>query len=168
MRKILVLAAVLSLSITAFADTRAIFGRNDSKATVLMLAMSQNPDSIAFFEALSQPAAEEGGRLTKRFQFTDTQGIKTFTVVCAFSKIAGSTGSCTVVFYPGQGVYISGQEGRIRYDLKGEDAVNLAGYFVLPAESGEAFHSSDNQLIISVERSKSDQSIVAFSLQYGS
>lgn len=160
------IAIFLLTPFLAKADISPIFGRGDSKGTVLMLSMgAANPDAVAFFAALSQDPADEGGKWTKRFQFNDTEGVRSFTVVCAFSGLSKETGSCTLTFFPSKGVYISGRERTMRYDLKGEDAARLGALFRIQ-QDGLAFRSLDQRLVISAPAPMDGQPVSSLSIVY--
>lgn len=154
---------------TVFAGTQALFSKDGSKATVLMLAVTENPDAIALNDLLNFPAEDMQGKATKKFSFSEASGVKTLDAVCAFSKLVVSTGSCTLVFHAGGKASFDGGQQTIRYFLTGSEAALMASYFVLPITSGEVFRSSDDRLVMSVELTPvlgNSLEVTAFSFQF--
>lgn len=148
-KKIMLLAGLIVYSLHSAADTRAMFAKDGSKATVLMIGMglSANPDAVKFYETVAQEPVDEQGKFTKRFQFVDKDGAMPFVTICVFSKLAPDTGTCTLTFKPAAGVEYSASSGVIRYTTEGEDALKLQALFKGTQVSGEFFRSTDDHLV---------------------
>ncbi len=132
------------------AATQVIFSKDGSKASVLMMAIDTNPDAVAFNDILTIPAEDNSGKDTKRFAFTEDNGSKSLDVMCAFSKLVTTTGSCTIVFHVAGQVNFDSSQKTVSYKLSGSQAQRLATQFYLPPTDGEVFRSSDNKMIIKV------------------
>jgi len=150
-----------------FAQTQTMFSKDGKKATVLMLAMSSNPDAVAFNQVLNLPVEETSGKLTKKTSFVDAQGNKPMDLACAFSKIVAGTGSCFVVFHNVPGVVLNASTQNIQLVVEGADAVNLAKVFFLSSSSDEIFRSSDGHFVVRLERSGGDGNVQRLFMTYG-
>ncbi|MGZ3721842.1 MAG: hypothetical protein ACXVA9_02850 [Bdellovibrionales bacterium] len=157
---------LLLLSSQAFANSQIIFSKDGSKATVTLLAFSVNPDSSLFFETLAQAPKNEMGKLTKRVDFVTDDGGRSSDFSCVFSKIAGNTGSCILVFQASRNLEMDAANSRIRYQLAGNEAARMAGEFTLPAAGSEIYRSSDNLLVLSAARNSAG-AVESFVLTYG-
>lgn len=133
----------------ALAGQQVIFARDGSKVTVLMMAMTTNPDAIALNDALNVPVEEINGKWTKKISFMDDQGVVALDIVCAFSKLAGGTGSCVSVFKKSQGLEMEASRNRFIYRLSDAEAGRLAKLFV--PSTGEIFRSQDGRFVIQSE-----------------
>lgn len=156
---------ILILSSAASAGTQAIFKKDGTQASVLMLAFSTNPDAIAFNDIMNIPAEDNSGKAVKRFEYVEDSGVKGFDGMCAFSKLVSTTGSCTLVFHVEGKAVLDGASNSILYRLTGAEAARMAAFFILPVASGEVFHSSDNRFVLSVEYTRGVVS--TFTMKYG-
>lgn len=153
MRTLIFTAAVLAaFSQGAAAATQVMFAKDGSKATVMMLAVTTNPDAVAFDAALNLPQEDNNGKATRKLQFRDSQDNPTLDLACAFSKLAPDTGSCFVTFRPLGGVELNAGSKQIRYILEGVDAERLlAAFKYTPGQP--VFVSSDNLFRIEFQKS---------------
>jgi hypothetical protein len=142
-----------------------MFAKDGSKATVLMLAMSSNPDAVAFNDVLNLQVEDQSGKATKKLNFTDAAGNNPLDLACAFSKIVPGTGSCFVVFHRSPGVVMDASAQRIQYQAQGVDAETLIKAFVWDGTTAQVFRSSDGQFLIQAERQGSG--IKSLWLTYG-
>lgn len=152
-QKLLILAAVVASSFSAlpvFAGTQLIIKSGGQAATVLMMAVTENPDATAFFNILNIPVQDQGSKESKQAGFTDEHGVRSVEMTCAFSKIASRTGSCVLSLNATVGMDISPR--RVTYSVEGGGAARLAQFFVIPASGGEVFRSTDNHLVLKIER----------------
>jgi hypothetical protein len=161
----LLITFILSLSSTAWAGTQTIFSKDGSKATILMLAFSTNPDAVAFNDVMNIPAEDNNGKAVKRFEFIEDSGVKGLDAICAFSKLVSTTGTCTLVFHNEGKATWDAAHASISYRLTGAEAARLAALFILPLAPGEVFHSSDNRFVISVGYASG--AVNDFYLKYG-
>ena len=144
-------ATLLLLSSSlSFAGTQLIVKSGGQAATVLMMAVTENPDATAFFNVLNVPVQDQGSKVSKQAGFTDALGIRSVEMTCAFSKLSSRTGSCVLSLNATVGMDISPR--RVTYFTEGGEAARLAQFFVIPASSGEAFRSTDNHLVMKIER----------------
>jgi hypothetical protein len=146
-----VFLATLALASHAQAATQLIIKSGGQAATILMMAVTENPDATAFFNVLNIPAQDQGNKESKQAFFTDTQGVRSVEMTCAFSKLSSRTGSCVLGLNAANGMDISPR--RVTYSIEGSDAARLAQNFVIPGSSGEVFRSSDNHLVLTIDRS---------------
>jgi len=164
--KLYLLGLLLAWTPTALAGTNIIFAKDGTQATVLMLAISTNPDAVAFNDAIAMAPADNNGKAVKQFAFVENSGAKGLDAICAFSKLVSVTGSCTIVFHAEGKSVIDATHNTITYNLEGDEAARLAAFFILPAGgSGEVFRSSDNHFLLTVE--SADGAVSAMHLQYG-
>lgn len=131
---------LLFLGTAAWADTQMIIDKDGSKATVLMLAMTTNPDAVQFYQNLTAPEQDMNGRQTKHFKFTDDQGVEAVDAVCAFSKQIVTTGSCVLTLNASKGLTLG--SGQAEYRATGAEAARLAANFTAD------LRSTDGHLII--------------------
>lgn len=158
-------ALIFSFARVGHAQTQVMFSKDQSKATVLMLAMSSNPDAVAFNKALSLPVQDQNGKATKQLKFMDSSGKNPLDLACAFSKMVPGTGSCFVVFHNVSGVRLNPSARTIEYRVEGADAQKLAKAFVLKAGESQIFKSSDGQFVVG--KQEQGGTIQALRLTYG-
>lgn len=133
----------------SWAGTQVMFAKNGSKATVLMLAATTNPDAVGFNDKLALPDEDANGKLTRKFAFNDDGGANTIDLACAFSKVVPGTGSCFVVFYNLGGVKLNPGAGQIEYRLSGSEAARLLAIFKYQPGQSVIFESSDGKFRVS-------------------
>lgn len=168
MRRILFLLT-FALGIHAQAGTQILFSKDGSKVTVLMLAVTSNPDAVSFNEAMAVDPEDINGKYSKKIDFTEDNGTHAFNGVCVFSKLVGTTGSCTLVFQTAAKALFDSSLQSIDYRLEGEEAKRMAALFVLPQTGNEIYRSSDDKLRITFERAieREGDAVSSFTLQYG-
>ena len=152
---------------TAQARTSVIFKKDGATATVWLNGLPGDPDAPALFETLAAPPQEEMGKLTKKVAFVDRDGARAFEVVCAFSKIVTTTGSCFIVLHSSsKGTVIDAKSRMTVYRaLDSADAERLRQLFKTPETGGEIYRSSDKHLAIQVALGE-DKKALDFVLAY--
>jgi hypothetical protein len=156
--------ALLFLVQAAAADTQLLFAKDGSKATVLFLALSTNPDAVQLYQTLTAPEQDMNGKRTKKFQFHDDQGVDAVDTVCAFSRIVASTGSCTLTLHLSRGLQMDPARQRMMYQVSGPEAARLASEFVL-GPLDQVMVSSDRHFSIQVTRDSGAQ-VSALAIEY--
>ncbi len=147
----------------ANANSNAIFQKEGNKATVLLMGLPGDSDSVGFFQALKVAPEDFQGKLAKRFSFTAEDDSKALDVACVFSKTIQNSGNCSLIFYASPGlVTISRSEGRARLSLSGEQAARFADAFVVQEGGGMVFRSRDGRLTISADMSSSAAAVGRF------
>jgi hypothetical protein len=157
---------LLSFACPAFATTQIIFSKDGSKATITLLAFTVNPDASLLFKTMSQAPKDEMGKLTKRIDFVNAEGMKSLDFSCVFSKLAPDTGSCILVLHATSDLAMDPANSRVRYQLSGPEAESLASAFVAPLSGDEIYQSSDGLMAIRAKRN-ADGSVESFVLTYG-
>jgi hypothetical protein len=152
----------------AFAGTNPIFSRDGKKGTVLIRGMPGDTDASSFYNLLAGPPVEQQGKWTKKASFTGADGVRSFDVVCAYSKMIPDNGSCILVLRVAEGMTIG--SGRITYRVTGDTAARLAKLFAIPADATqgahEIYHSQDHHLTMNIEVNSADQKIHLFQAEY--
>jgi hypothetical protein len=152
----------------ALAGTHPIFSRDGKQGTVLLQGMPGDPDASSFYNLLAGAPVEQQGKWTKKATFTGADGVKSFDIVCAYSKMIPDNGSCILILRAAEGMTIG--SGRITYRVTGDTAARLAKLFTIPANathgSHEIYHSRDHHLTMNIEVSSSDQQIQLFQVEY--
>ena len=149
----------------ATAGTQIFFARDNSKVTVTMLAMTANPDAHAYYDALHVKVEDANGKATKKFKFKDADGVESLSVVCAFSKLVGTTGSCVSVFKPSKGLAMDRANSKFVYKVEGVDALALSEYFEAPREGTQIYKSSDDHFVVSYAKNE-DGNLSSMTLEY--
>lgn len=166
MIRALLISAVLLGTTFARAATQIIFAQDGTKATVTMMALTQNADAIAFNDALNVPAEDMNGKITKKAAYIDPQGVQAFSAVCAFSKVAPGTGSCILVFNKSQNLRMEPSRKAIGLSVAGQaEAVKAAKLFVSGEGDGVLFRSSDSHFVVTRAGAGSDRDLVSFEYQ---
>lgn len=163
--RILLAALLFIVGSSAFANSQIIFSKDGSRATITLLAFVANPDASLMFDSLAQAPQDLNGKLTKHIEFTTSDGVKSLSVECVFSKLSENTGSCILVLSASQFLQQDPAHARAMYQLSGKQAAALAGAFVIPPAGGEFYRSSDNHLTMSAVRGENG-TIVALTLAY--
>lgn len=148
---VLLILEILAVALPAPAQTQIVFARDGSKVSLLMIALSKNPDAVSLYNALNVPPEEANGKLTKKILFTDQDGVNAFDIVCAFSKIAPDTGSCVTVLHRARDVVMNPGNSSASYQLKAADAQKVAALFIRDPKVSEIYHSGDRHFLIHVD-----------------
>jgi hypothetical protein len=160
------IASTLFIAPNADASTQVLFSRDGKKVTVLLAAVTTNPDSISLFDSMNVPVDESQGRRRKSILFTDADGVKSLSVLCVFSKIVPNLGTCTVLLVASRGMVIEPSAKRVVYALEGDTAAKLTALFVAKPGTTELFRSSDEHLVISTVKDESSGEVRSFSVEY--
>lgn len=163
--RILLATLLFVVGSSAFANSQIIFSKDGSKATITLLAFVANPDASLMFDRLAQSPQDLNGKLTKHLEFTSSDGVKSFSVECVFSKLSENTGSCILVLSASQFLQQDPAHSRAVYQLSGKQAADLAAGFIVPTAGGEFYRSSDNHLTLSAARGENG-AIVSLTLAY--
>ena len=152
----------------ALAATNPIFSRDGKQGTVLIRGMPGDTDASSFYNLLAAPPVEEQGKWTKKASFTGADGVRSFDIVCAYSKMIPDNGSCILVLRAAEGMSIG--SGQITYRVTGDTAERLAKLFAIPADAArgahEIYHSNAHHLTMNIEANSADQKIQLFQLEY--
>ena len=163
MARVLLVSFCLLGTSLARAATQIIFAQDGTKATVTMMALTQNADAIAFNDALDVPVEDMNGKLTKKAAYVDPQGVQAFSAVCAFSKVAPGTGSCILVFNKSQNLRMEPSRKAIALSVAGADAPKAAKLFVNGGADGTLFRSGDSHFtVVRAGAGSSDRDLVTF------
>lgn len=162
MARFLLISLCLLCSSFASAATQIIFAQDGTKATVTMMALTQNADAIAFYDALNVPIEDMNGKLTKKAAYVDPQGVQAFSAVCAFSKVAPGTGSCVLVFNKSQNLRMEPSRKAIALSVAGADAAKVGKFFVNGDADGTLFRSSDSHFTVVRSGAGADRDLVSF------
>jgi hypothetical protein len=149
----------------AGASTQGLFSSDGKKLTVLLAAVTTNPDAIQLFDVMNVPIEDAQGKRTKKILFTDSDGVKALSILCVFSKIVPNLGSCTVSLETARGMLIEPAAKHLGYTIQGDQAAALAELFIQKPGSDELFKSSDQHLIISAQKSAGAR-VTSFTLEY--
>jgi hypothetical protein len=147
------------------AQTQIIFSKDGSKVSILMMALTKNPDAMALNDALHVKTEEMNGKITKKFKFKDADGIEALSLVCAFSKLVSTTGSCVTVLHPSKGLTADAASSKLSYKVEGTEAIALSDFFLAPANGTVIFHSADNHFVIAYGKDEKGN-LSSLSLEY--
>ena len=135
-----------------------IFSNSEEMVTLMLGAIGRDADAAGLYEALSADRKDEQGKWTKKVALVDAAGVKAFSAVCVFSKVVDQSGSCTVIFRGTQGMRIDKKNKTVSYELADSaDAKQLASFFVIPAQSGDFYRSTNGNFVIGAERDSQGQ-----------
>ena len=148
---LLLLLELLAVAFPAHAQTQILFSKDGSKVTVLMIALSKNPDAVSLYNTLNVPPEEMNGKLTKKILFKDADGVQAFDIVCAFSKLVADTGSCITVFHHSRDVVMNPSGKSVSYVARGDQAQQFAALFVKDPGATEIYHNGDRHFVIHAE-----------------
>lgn len=138
---------------TARANTQALFNKEGTQATVLLIGMPGDSDPAGFYQALKIPAEDFQGKWSKKLSFPAADGSKGWDAGCVFSKVIENSGTCTLVFRDSPGrIVVNRSLGRATLMITGEEAARFAENFVLPTDTNIIYRSRDGKLQISFAR----------------
>ncbi len=165
---LITLAAAFTLS--AHASTQPIFAADGSKASVFISGLSaSDEDAKGLFDALSAPAQDINGKLSKRFNF-DKNGARPLSVTCVMSKVVMTSGTCTVIINSTEGTVVDKNAGVARYiEADGPEASRLAANFLLAPSSTPlitVYVSRDQRLAIHAHIGDDGRTLRSFSIEY--
>lgn len=142
---------LFAFTIQASASTMPMFG-ND-KVSIIVNGMTDD-DAHNLYEAMSIPAKEINGKLSKTFNFDSANGEKTFSLTCVQSKLMANSATCTLIIYMSNATMVNKGAGTASYDLVENEAKRLAANFNMPNVAfngvGPVYQSNDQKLQILV------------------
>lgn len=133
---------LLTMATSAKAATQLIVRAGGQSATILMMAVTENPDANAFYDLLTVPATVQGNKESKQIAFTTAEGKRAVEITCAFSRLVRRTGSCVFALNLTAGMTITSSS--VEYVVVGDESLKLASLF--RAAQGQVFQSTDGHL----------------------
>ena len=154
MNLVILFFAALS-GVVASATTSVIFGKNNSKATIILNGTQSDLEAWRFYETLTAEAKDFNGKWSKVFNYDDLSGARLIRTGCVFSKIIKEVGSCSLTVHAAPGVTIDSSRNLIHYETPSaaEAALVSLGFESPALGSPSVYTTDDGRFTIEVEMS---------------